>query len=300
MSENMDKSSSMRSLFSDHSRYVKSFQLFLDRSTEHQCMQEFINKELPDILSRIGNGNSSINVLGIGSGSGEVDLQMLRKVEEKHPEVHINNDIVEPSAEHVMLYKELVSRTPDLQKMSFKWNKMTSSEYEKQMKEENEKKKWDFIHMIQVLYYVESIEETIKFCHQHLEKNGKIVIILVSGNSGWASLWKKYGSRLPLNDICNYITSRDVKEAVDRMGLKCQHYDLPSIMDITECFIDGNEEGELLVDFLTETLHFSKTAPPSFKSELMEYLKQPECSTRRDDKIVFNNTLGAIVVEPLF
>lgn len=42
----------MRSLFSDHSRYVESFRRFLNNSTEHQCMQEFMDKKLPGIIAR--------------------------------------------------------------------------------------------------------------------------------------------------------------------------------------------------------------------------------------------------------
>lgn len=42
----------MKSLIEDDSRYLKSFKLFLERSTEHQCMQDFIHNVLPDILER--------------------------------------------------------------------------------------------------------------------------------------------------------------------------------------------------------------------------------------------------------
>lgn len=42
----------MKSLIEDDSRYLESFKLFLERSTEHQCMQDFIHNVLPDILGR--------------------------------------------------------------------------------------------------------------------------------------------------------------------------------------------------------------------------------------------------------
>jgi len=41
-----------RSLVKDYPRYLKSFELFLERSSEHQCMQDFIHNTLPDILAR--------------------------------------------------------------------------------------------------------------------------------------------------------------------------------------------------------------------------------------------------------
>ncbi len=41
-----------RSLVEDYPRYLKSFELFLERSSEHQCMLDFIHNTLPDILAR--------------------------------------------------------------------------------------------------------------------------------------------------------------------------------------------------------------------------------------------------------
>lgn len=36
---------------------------------------------------------------------GEIDLQILSKVQAQYPGVHINNEVVEPSAEQIAKYK---------------------------------------------------------------------------------------------------------------------------------------------------------------------------------------------------
>uniref|UniRef100_A0A8C8R7E6 Histamine N-methyltransferase n=1 Tax=Pelusios castaneus TaxID=367368 RepID=A0A8C8R7E6_9SAUR len=290
--------SSMRSLLSDHSRYVESFRLFLENSTEHQCMLEFIEKKLPGIISSIGNGKSAINILSVGGGSGEIDLQILAEVQAKYPGVAINNEVIEPSGEQILSYKERVAKTSNLENIKFTWHKETSSEYESRMNEKKEFKKWDFIHMIQMLYYVKDIRTTIQYFQGLLEAEGKLLIIFVSETSGWANLWRKFGLRLPRNDLCLYASSADIKELLDTVGLKYQDYELPSTMDITNCFVKGNKDGELLLDFLTETCNFSKTAPLDLKTEIMEELKDPECSKEKDGKVFFNNNLNAIVIEP--
>ncbi|XP_008694086.2 histamine N-methyltransferase isoform X2 [Ursus maritimus] len=194
--------SSMRSLFSDHNRYVESFRRFLNSSTEHQCMQEFMDKKLPGIIARIGDRKSEIKILSIGGGAGEIDLQILSKVQIQYPGIHINNEVVEPSAEQIAKYKELVAKTSNLENIKFAWHKETSSEYQNRIIEKKEFQKWDFIHMIQMLYYVKDIPATLKFFHTLLATNAKMLIILVSGVSGWDKLWKKYGSRLPQDDLC--------------------------------------------------------------------------------------------------
>ncbi|XP_069838760.1 histamine N-methyltransferase [Dendropsophus ebraccatus] len=287
----------MRSLLSDNSRYVESFRLFLKNSTEHQCMQQFIETRLPDVVSSIGNGKSAINVLGVGSGSGEIDLQMFPKIQARYPGVPINTDIIEPSSEQILSYRERVAKTPGLENINFSWHKKTSSEFELQVKEEKSERKYDFIHMIQMLYYVKDVPATLNFFRRLLAPDGKLLIILVSGNSGWSTLWKKYGSRLPLNDLCLYITAGDIADMLRSAGAKYQSHDLPSDMDITECFIDGDRNGDLLLDFLTETCDFNKNAPSELREEIMEDLRSPGCSSVRDGKVIFNNNLSAIVVE---
>ncbi|MEE6489111.1 hypothetical protein FKM82_015495 [Ascaphus truei] len=288
--------SAMRSLLSDNSRYVESFRVFLKNSTEHQCMQQFIETKLPEVISSIGNEKSTLDVLGIGSGSGEIDLQMLSKIQVKYPGVLINNNIVEPSAEQIFCYKERVAKTPDLDNITFSWHKKTSTEYEHQVNEQKEYRKYDFIHMIQMLYYVKDVPATLKFFRSCLSPNGKLLIILVSGESGWSTLWKKYGPRLPLNDLCLYITAGDITDMLRSMGAQYKSYDLPSDMDITGCFIEGDRNGELLLDFLTETCDFKKNAPSDLRDQIMKDLQSPECSTTKDGKIIFNNNLSVVVV----
>ncbi|XP_068543497.1 carnosine N-methyltransferase 2-like isoform X2 [Anas acuta] len=111
---------------------------------------------------------------------GEQDLKMIRILQAAHPGVLINNKIVEPNPQHVAAYKELVNQAPDLQGVSFIWHQLTCSEYEQQVKEKCINKKFDFIHMIQMLYCVEDIPNTIKFFHSCLGHQGKLLIIILS------------------------------------------------------------------------------------------------------------------------
>uniref|UniRef100_UPI00398E9334 histamine N-methyltransferase-like n=1 Tax=Pristiophorus japonicus TaxID=55135 RepID=UPI00398E9334 len=285
--------SSMKSLSSDFSYYLKTFNLFLDRSTEHMCMQKFIDEKLPDVVASIGKeGSSSLNVLGVGSGSGKIDFEILGKIKSKHPGLSIRNEVVEPNPEQLSTYKALVKEKSQGLNISFTWNHMSSEEYEKKAKESHEIKQFDFIHMIQMLYYVESVHDSIKYFHSLLETNGKLLIIIVSDDGGWHSLWETFRSCFP--GSCLFL---DVHKMLDDMRMKYKIYELSSDLDITECFIEGNENGELLLDFLTESLHFRKTAPTDLKAEVLQYLRQPQCSREENGKIIFNNNLQVIVVD---
>ncbi|NXG49007.1 HNMTL methyltransferase, partial [Psilopogon haemacephalus] len=288
---------SMRSLTAEE--YVEAFKSFLDHSTEHQCMDEFNKEEMPNIMAglirchRITHRNIQVGK----DPQNHQDLKMIRILQAAHPGVLIDNEIVEPNPQHVAAYKELVNQAPDLQNVSFIWHQMTSSKYEQQVKEKGTHKKFDFIHMIQMLYRVEDIPNTIKFFHSCLDHHGKLLIIILSDSSGWASLWKKYRHCLPSTDSGHYITSNGITEILKRLGIEYRAYEFPSGWDITECFIEGHPVGSLMMDFLTGTKNFLGTAPPGLRQQLQEALCQPECSSKKDGRIIFSNNLSMIVVE---
>ncbi|KAK9537409.1 hypothetical protein VZT92_005029 [Zoarces viviparus] len=291
--------SSLMSLVNDDSRYQKCFQLFLERSSEHQCMRDFIHNMLPDILASIGNGKSHLNVIGVGSGAGEIDLEMLSELRLKHPGVTVDNEVVEPSSTQLNNYRVLVSQKPGLDYIKCTWNQMTAIEFEEHWKVKKMTKKADFIHMIQMLYYVKDPGATMSFFRSLLDKNGKLLLMLVSGESGWEKLWRTYRNQLCNTEISQCVTTGDIKSLLDSKGVSYQSYELPSQMDITECFTEGDEKGELLLDFLTEVLDFSKTASSELKAGVLELLRHPDCSVESNGKVIFNNNLGVIVIDQL-
>ncbi|NWV26732.1 HNMTL methyltransferase, partial [Origma solitaria] len=283
---------SMRSLTAEE--YVEAFKAFLDHSTEHQCMDEFNKEQMPNIAAGHKAGHAS---LVPGDFLAAVDLKMIRILQAVHPGVFIENEIVEPNPQHVAAYKELVSQAPDLQNVSFIWHQLTSLEYEQQVKEKGTHKKFDFIHMIQMLYRVEDIPNTIKFFHSCLDHHGKLLIIILSDSSGWASLWQKHRDCLPATDRGHYITSGGITDVLRRLGVEHRVYEFPSGWDITECFIEGDTVGGRMMDFLTGTKDFLGMAPPALRRRLQEALCQPECSSTRDGRVIFSNNLSMIVVE---
>ncbi|NWY71759.1 HNMTL methyltransferase, partial [Erithacus rubecula] len=292
---------SMRSLTAEE--YVEAFKSFLDHSTEHQCMDEFNKEQMPDIMAGITrlchclSHKAEQASLLLGDFLAGVDLKMIRILQAVHPGVFIDNEIVEPNPQHVAAYKELVKQAPDLQNVSFIWHQLTSLEYEQQVKQKGTHKKFDFIHMIQMLYRVEDIPNTIKFFHSCLDHHGKLLIIILSDSSGWASLWRRHRDCLPATDRGHYITCSGITAVLRALGAQHRVFELPSAWDITECFRDGDALGARMMDFLTGTKNFLGTAPAALRRRLRDALCQPECSSTRDGRVIFSNNLSMIVVE---
>uniref|UniRef100_A0A3B3TAQ9 Histamine N-methyltransferase n=1 Tax=Paramormyrops kingsleyae TaxID=1676925 RepID=A0A3B3TAQ9_9TELE len=286
----------MKFLAFDYKRYYTSFRLFLDLSSEHQAMSQFIRGSLPDILARIGEGKTTFDVISVGTGTGEVDLEILSQLIKVLPDVKVGCDMVEPSEPMLEKCKDVVSRTPKLENANFTWNQMTASEFEKHWRDRQPEKKVDFIHMIQMLYYVVDPVGTISFFRSLLNENGKLLVILISGECGWSKLWSIYGNEFTRSDLDQSLTAANIKRYLTAEGINFETFTLPTKLDITDCFIPGNKKGELLLDVVTELVDFSHTAPPELKASVLDYLRRPDCTTEVNGRVLFNTTLEALVL----
>ncbi|XP_068188101.1 histamine N-methyltransferase-like [Antennarius striatus] len=289
--------SPLKSLITDSDRYMASFKRYKECSIVYQGMQEFMDNLLPDLLPSIVKGKSQLNVLGVGSGTGDVDLQLFSTLHQNYPHVTVDNEVVEPDPQPLRIYRDLVSQTPGLDYIQFHWNEMTLQEFQKQWKEKKINKKMDLIHMFQVLYYVVDLEGVISFYQSLLNKNGKLLITLASCDSGSVRMREAYKNQLCPGET-NPSTGK-IKKLLDSKGVSYKSYILPSDLDITDIFTEGDENGEMLLDFLTNSYHFGKTASPELKAGVMKFLRRPDCSVESDGKVTLKINFELLVLDQL-
>ncbi|KAI5624515.1 histamine N-methyltransferase, partial [Silurus asotus] len=280
----------------DYENYLKSFEMLVANSREHQCMIEFIHTVLPDILARIGAGKNTLNMMGLGSGSGEIDLEILKVMHGKHPDAKIEVEVVEPSYAMLNKYKTL-SKMPGFDYATFSWNEITAEDFENKLKKENSAKKLHLINMIQMLYYVKDPKATLSFYQRLLHKSGKVLVILLSDESAWGRFLKTFHNQLYKDGFVKSVTSGDIKSFLDSKKISYQNYKLQSLLDITQCFIPGDEKGEQLLNVVTEVIDFSKNAPPELKKEVLDFLKNPENYQEVKNRILFDCSTEALVID---
>ncbi|XP_008275404.1 histamine N-methyltransferase-like [Stegastes partitus] len=273
---------------------AQSFQFYLQHSGEHKAIVQCVQNVLPGEFTRIGAGKSSLDVLGVGSGGGEMDVHILSLLQSTFPAVPITADIVEGSSTLTDNFKALVAGTAGLQKVPFGWHIMHSGDYEKQVKAKGDVKKFDFIHMIQMIYYVDDLAGTIQFFHSLLKNNGSLMIFIEAENSGWDTLWKTFKNELCGDAIKEYRSSAEVTACLRKLGLKYDEHPAPNSFDITECFDPESETGRRLLDFMTAK-DFYKSFTPEIRGKMLELLRN-KCSTQRDGKVFFNSDLRCILV----
>ncbi|XP_076015201.1 histamine N-methyltransferase-like [Genypterus blacodes] len=233
-------------------RYVQGFQYFLKHTGEHNVILQYLEKVLLDEFKRIGEGKRQMDVLGVGSGGA------------------------------------LVSKTPNLKKIPFVWHSVTTDGYMTVANAKGDMKKYDFIHMIQMLHYVDDCAEPLQFFHSLLKENGKLMIIHNPVDGGWGNLWRTYKKVLGTKSISDYISSGDIVSHLKGLGQKYEERTIPQSFDITDCFTEGDETGELLLDF-----HQSFT--PQLRAEILDHLRNT-CSSEKDSRIMFDSSLSCIVI----
>ncbi|XP_074551349.1 histamine N-methyltransferase-like [Halichoeres trimaculatus] len=274
---------------------VQSFQFYLQHSGEHEAILKCAHDILPGEFQRIAAGKSSLGVLGVGSGGGEVDAQLLTLLQSTIPNVLITTDIVEGSAALSDNFKALVAKTASLQKVQFVWHVMGSEAYEKQVKANGDKERFDFIHMIQMIYYVENLSNTIKFYQSLLKSNGKLMIIVEAAGGGWDTLWKTYKKELCVHAITEYRSSGEVIACLKSLGLKYEEHVIPNSFDITECFTPSSGTGQRLLNFMTAQDNFHQSFTPEIRAGMLDLLRN-KCSTIKDGRVLFNSSLSCILI----
>ncbi|XP_076015185.1 histamine N-methyltransferase-like [Genypterus blacodes] len=247
---------------------------------------------------------------------GPNDARILTLLQSTLPDVSISVDILEPSSDlrgefkdssvnipvssslylfyHICLV-ELLSNTEHLQKIPFAWHNMIAEDYMKEVNGKEDLKRFDFIHLVQVLYYVDDVTETIKFFHSLLKENGKLLIVLCKADSGWDILWRTYKPELINSIRPNRITSGDVVSHLKSLGLKYEEHPIPKTCDITHCFKEDDEMGEHVLHFITGQERFHKSLTPELRAEILDHLRN-KCSIEKDGKIMFNSDGCGIIV----
>lgn len=275
--------------------YVERFQFYLEHSGEHTAMRTLFDKALPAEYARIAEGKSDLKFLGVGSGQGEMDCHMLNLLQSTLPKLAISADVLEPSSALIKNFKDSVAKSSSLEKIPFTWNNLSCDQYEKQVRDSKETKKFDFIHMIQMLYYLEDYAASIKFFHSLLREKGKLMIIHEAASSGWGTLWSVFTKELCTKSVNKYISAADVRVQLDNLGLKYEEHSIPNTMDITECFVDGSTLGAKLLDFMTDQDSFEKAFSAEMKTKIFDLLRN-KCVIERDGRKWFDIGLTCFLI----
>ncbi|XP_071785356.1 histamine N-methyltransferase-like [Asterias amurensis] len=283
----MAASKPMMRLFTNRDRYFKAYETFVVYSAkyEHQdtCTKTVLDKIVPHLPNL--DQDNELRVLGVGSGSGKTEFPFLTALLKKYP--IITNRVVEPDEDQIIKYKALVqTKGHELQGVKFDWRQQTLEQYRDT---DGVGTKFHFISAIHSLYDVEDIDSSLMYLYDLLEPGGILISMLISDLCGMWKFWSR------TSDLCKRC-SHDMLSSFDRHDIPYVQSRYPCEMEITKCFDETSEDGDLLLDFCLQVSEFKKTASASKYKEVIEYMASSECSKKDGSKILMSIDWETVIV----
>mgnify|MGYP000143913595 FL=1 len=257
--------------------YIDCFNLFETKCDQFRKVEEMLRERLPSLVPRRLHDSQQLNILSVGSGNGEKDLLVLKVIREslrsndKGTELKIFNRAIEPNTCFCDLYNEAIENMQQATK--FEICEQSFQEYSQHT--EKEPVKFDLVHFIHSIYYVD-MEEALCHCFEkELGENG-VFVCIVSG----LDLINLVLAKQPTNGygqkdgaIENLEKAGQLVEIAKSKGWKYEVYMNEYSIDVTEVFDPKSTEGNLLLDFLTHTINFRETAEKQVVEETLAVVR---------------------------
>lgn len=304
----------MEPLSKSYEYYEKAFQVFLDHSTARQAMMTCTQDGTSRALEKIApiDKTKSFNILGVGSGKGEMDLFMMQFIAaqlnknktESRPV--IQSVVVEPSSLLLEKFKESASCLPlsltDLADVSFEWRQITFQEFKHECASVHNQKShksptFDFIHFIHSIYYMDAVDALQSCFEQQLGDKGSILCLVQTEESYFAKVQKKFKGRLTFGseDMVIY-TKEDLAKIAEERGWTHDVIRQEFTIDVTPCFGEPSDQADLLLDWLTHQKNFRATADQELINEVMSFFREL-LTTDEGGRKFLKGEMAAVVIE---
>ena len=289
----MDEAKEVTDIFalSSPAHYLKCFNLFQKKSGQLEKNAEILQEHIPPIIQRMipDSVGQTLNILSAGSGDGKIDLMILKLIEEElrksnhDRHMKIFNRAIEPNKYMCDLYKAVIENlpsSPDDRNTKFEIRQQTFKEYQGSQKGAT---KFDIIHFVHSIYYVD-IEQTLLYCFEKELCDKGYVICIVDFEGIISPIFLRQIRLWPVEDAVRkgHETAEKLITIADENGWKHEVYTHVYELDVTDVFDPRSTEGNLLLDFLTQTVNYREVADKKLVEETLALIK--DLSIERDGK----------------
>ena len=286
-----------RPLSSSHEAYFNAFQVYRSNSTIPETVKNYSCEAAAHIMQNLTDSvkNSQIfRVLGVGSGDGKHDVEILKIVAEslrssQMKKSSIHTCIVEPSSQLITDFQRSVSPLPEplarLADVSFEWREARFEDYIRSSLS-HESNCYHMAHFICSLYYMDA-EDSLRGCYKHLADGGAIFCLVVGADSFFTKISHKFEGRLKLLPKTGFYTGKDIVAIAERNNWEYEELTKKQYeVDITSCFDKSSRSGSLVLDFFTHQIDFQGTADRMLYNEVLEFLTELSISDSSGRKII--------------
>ena len=273
--------------------YYKSFDVMKNKTGEFFKNVEIMRDHMPSMIQKmlhLEQERTSFNILSVGSGTGDMDLEILKIVKDELQksqgchQMKIFNRAIELNKYPCDLYKAAIKNLNDQQTV-FDVRQQNFEEYIKEFT--MEQPKFDIIHFIHSVGYYDDIEAVLKHCIENeLNDKGRLVFIVERPDLYSRVVEKQLFPEKHENPAEEIPKSSEIAEKIceiaEKHGWKHEVYTVDYSIDVSEIFDPQSTEGNLLLDFITHTENFRGTADKKLMQETLALIE--DLSTLKDGK----------------
>ena len=245
---------------------------------------ELLRDHIPALIRRStlpkSQQRSCFNILSVGGGTGEMDIEIMKIIQEELLKskqgryIKMFNRAIEPNEYSCGLYKAAIKNLPSPlngQLTEFELFQQTFKEYKQS---EKESVKFDMVHFMHSIYYVDVEQALIHCIEKELSDQGTVACIVEERDlSYWVTAKQANQWHGKDKDGEIYETTDKMIKIANDNGWKHEIYTKEYYIDVTEVFDEKSTEGNLLLDFLTHTVDFRETADKQLVEETLALIK---------------------------
>ena len=174
----------------DSSTYLDTYDYYRRGLLEQQSV--WIKQQLVPILLQNVKSRSLVRMLSVGSGEGDIDILILDALLEElegqgSTRTIIEYSIAERNPEFINRFKQRL-RTKDLSNVKFTFYLGTLEGLDGEFSDS----KFDFIHLIHVLYYMDAERILNKCMEKYLDAEGMLLAVVQQEGNLYAKNWRHF------------------------------------------------------------------------------------------------------------
>ena len=273
----------MEDFVADNNKYTDTYDVYRRGLLEQQ--RAWVNKQVMPVLSRI-LGQSSLRILSIGSGEGDVDLMLLEAmlqecVRKGQQSFKIDYVVVERNNMFISRFKETVAlKTEELPNVNFSFIEGTFEDVTSSKASgspgDHDLGNFDFILITHVLYYMDE-EKVLQECMaNHLKTGGILMAVVQSEASIYAKTCRKYNKILTnCFEGFNVLCETDMDAVAKKNQWKHQIEIGKRVLDVTDIVAGDypNPAGIKLLDFFFHAKNLLSLISEEQLQEILEFFK---------------------------
>ena len=235
--------------------YAECFDTFKQISTEYRSTKKWLIEEfLPQ-----RRWTSPLNILSIGSGTGDFDIQMMKFILKRW---RIESYVaVDPNSDHNQIFQTRF-RESGLPVQNFRILSQT-------FPVKNLDMKFDLVHMTHCLYYIPDRLKAIQGALDILNNQGR-VLIFHQTPLGINEIQQRFLKRAKGHENEMY-SSKDIYRLLESLPVTFEFDIIDGILDVSEFTASESHRGSRLLNFFLECR--ADLLPPEFRGEVVDFIK---------------------------